>query len=712
MRSTACLFLPCTLWLCVPSASADVEVQTPVMVKGLSTDQKQLDVPFAVSVVDAQALRQSGPMWNLAEAMARVPGLLVADRGNYAQDQQISSRGFGARSSFGVRGLRLYTDGIPATMPDGQGQVAHFDLAGTARLEVVRGPHAVLYGASSGGVIALTSQAIRDRRLELNVDGNSEGAHQARVALASPLPSPAGALTLQASASRLHVAGFRPQSAATRQLAHLRLGWQGEQDRLNVALSQHEQDAQDPLGLPFPPAGIDPHATTPEALQFDTRKSVHQRQLGMSWVHDFHDSGPLRQSSLAAYAGSRGILQFLAIPAATQANPRHGGGVVQVDRHFEGLEAKASFGAGAAELVVGTALERQDDARKGYENFTRVDRALVLGTMGALRRDERNQAATADLFFEARYDWSPAWSATLGARTGHLDVEVRDAYVVPPGNIDDSGRRRFRYTNPTAALGYALRPDWKLYASLARGYETPTLAELAYGPGDGGFNRTLQGQRSTQGELGSKYRTAALEWDAVLFHTRTTDEIGVLSNAAGRATYQNIGRTLRYGAEFSGQWQLHPGWRLSWAWTALSASNRDGFETCTGAPCPSASLPKVQVASGQRLVGTQARTAWVGVAWQPRWMPGELGMEWRGQSRTPVSDARPVSAAGFGITHLRWSRTLAMDDGSEWQAQVRVDNVLNRAYAGTVIVNDGNGRFLEPGAPRTLSLSVRWTRRL
>src|SRR4029450_8617600 len=134
-----------------------------------------LDAPYAIGVVDAQALRDAGPMVNLSEALSRVPGLTVSNRTNYAQDLQISSRGYGARAGFGVRGLRLYTDGIPATMPDGQGQVAHFDLARASGIEVLRGPVSVLYGNSSGGVIALFSAPVRTREAEVGLDGGSFG---------------------------------------------------------------------------------------------------------------------------------------------------------------------------------------------------------------------------------------------------------------------------------------------------------------------------------------------------------------------------------------------------------------------------------------------------------------------------------------------------------------------------------------------------------
>ena len=159
-----------------------------VVVSGSGTERRAFETPYAVSVIDAGELRSAGPMVNLSESLGRVPGLVANLRNNYAQDLQLSSRGFGARATFGVRGLRLYTDGIPATMPDGQGQVSHFDIAGAQRIEVLRGPFSALYGASSGGVISLVSAAPRETAYTLDGDVGSNGLWQARVGVEALLP--------------------------------------------------------------------------------------------------------------------------------------------------------------------------------------------------------------------------------------------------------------------------------------------------------------------------------------------------------------------------------------------------------------------------------------------------------------------------------------------------------------------------------------------
>jgi iron complex outermembrane receptor protein len=178
-----------------------------VVISGSGVERRAFETPYAVSVVDANELRSAGPMVNLSESLNRVPGLVVNLRNNYAQDLQISSRGFGARSTFGIRGLRLYTDGIPATMPDGQGQVSHFDIAGAQRIEVLRGPFSALYGANSGGVISLVSAAPRETAYAVDGDVGSNGLWQARLGIESLLPA---GWNIRVQASQFNTDGVSP----------------------------------------------------------------------------------------------------------------------------------------------------------------------------------------------------------------------------------------------------------------------------------------------------------------------------------------------------------------------------------------------------------------------------------------------------------------------------------------------------------------------
>jgi iron complex outermembrane recepter protein len=705
-------------------ASSTAGAQTPttlerVVLDRSGTEQRLFDTPFAVSVIDAEQLRNAGPMVNLSEALQRVPGLVANQRYNYAQDLQLSSRGFGARATFGVRGLRLYSDGIPASGPDGQGQVSHFDLAGAQRVEVLRGPFSALYGNSSGGAILLHSAAPSQRRLLLDSDFGSNGQRQWRLGVELPA-SEALPISVRAQLSRFETDGLRRQSASQRNLANVRLAWDGARDRVVLILNAIDQPAQDPLGLTRAQLQADPGQTTAIALpqdapgepdRFNTRKNTRQRQAGVSWRHRFDESGALQQLLLSAHYGRREVTQWQSIPVATQlASERQPGGVIDFERDYYGVDGRLVWQwplgeARRARLVLGGSLDDSKEDRRGFENFSGPADTRLLGVTGTLRRDERNVLGSRDAYAQADVDLAEHWQLSAGLRSGETEFQVRDRYIVG-ANGDDSGSTRYRYTTPFAALQWRVLPTLNSYLSLGRGFESPTQGELAYrNDGQAGFNKELKAQSSRQAELGIKWRPAvAVALDAALFKADSQDEIAVASNSGGRASYRNVGRTRREGAELDLRWQLARGWRSQLALSWLDARYRDGFTICAAAPC---TTPTVRVAPGRRIAGTISRSAYAELAWDAS-ASTQLALETRAQGRQPVNDVNSDDAAGYGLLNLR----------ARWQAQLgpgrlellgRIDNLTDRDYVSSVIVNEGNGRFFEPAPGRTWLLSARWS---
>jgi iron complex outermembrane recepter protein len=684
-----------------PSTAPDNTAAQTIVVTGSATPRKITEAPYAISVVESQTLRDAGPMVNLSEAMSRVPGLNIANRNNYAQDLQISSRGFGARAGFGVRGVRLYTDGIPASMPDGQGQVSHFDIAGAQRIEVLRGPFSVLYGNSSGGVIAAVSAPVRAGRFDFGLDAGDFGLRQWRIGGAAPLGD---GVELRVAGSGLEWKGFRPQSAAAKTTGHARLAWQGERDRIVVLGNVLDQPADDPLGLDRAQFAANPYQTTPQAAQFKTRKTLGQTQVGARWTHRFENLGPLTESAVTLYHGERAVVQWLAIAAATQANARHGGGVIDFERSYGGLDARLTWRWGEAALVTGFSHDRQADDRRGFLNYTGTQAAPVYGGVGALRRDEDNSAKSRDVYAQFESPLAGDLFASAGVRAGKVRLQAADNFL---SNGDDSGQREFSYNNPVLGLRWQLAPQWNLHASVARGFESPTLGELAYRPdGTGGFNVDLKPQKSRQAEVGVKWRSAGIALDAALFDVQVDDEIGVATNAGGRQSFRNVGRTQRRGVELSGDWRFVPQWRAAAAVTLLDATYRDDFLACAGIPC---NAPTVPVAAGNRIAGTQRGLAFGELAWQPS-ARSELGLEVRKASALTANDTNTEAAAPYTVWALRARQRYNLPGEVQLELLARLDNAGDKAYAGSVIVNDANGRFYETAAPRAWLLSARLSR--
>src|SRR3954468_2038786 len=204
------LTLPCCVFAQTESREATSRLG-PVVVTATRTEALPFDVPASIDRIDGPGIRDSRLQVNISESLGGVPGLLARDRQNYAQDVQISVRGFGARSTFGIRGVRLYVDGIPATLPDGQGQLSNVDLGSADRIEVLRGPFSALYGNSSGGVIQVfTEEGTSPPTFTTSLTGGSDGT----VRLGIKASGASGSFGYLVSASEFSTDGYREHSAA------------------------------------------------------------------------------------------------------------------------------------------------------------------------------------------------------------------------------------------------------------------------------------------------------------------------------------------------------------------------------------------------------------------------------------------------------------------------------------------------------------------
>lgn len=649
-----------------------------------------LESPAAVGRLDAQALAQSGPGAQLSEALGRLPGVWAADRGNAAQDLQLSVRGFGARASFGVRGLRLFVDGLPATAPDGSGAVGHFPLDAAARLELLRGPFSALYGVHSGGVLSLTTRAPQGggpTRWTSDLWADSGDQQQLRLqAEGGPAHAP-----WRLGLAHWRSAGQRPQSAAERSLLDAR--WD-LQPGLSARLNLQSQPAQDPLGLSREQWQSDPEGTAAAALSFNSRKQLHQQQLGLAgqWGEGW---------TLRAWVQGRQVRQWQAIPASSQTPPAHPGGVIDLQRRQLGLDLRHE----GRFWTLGLQLDTQQEQRRGFENFI----GSALGQTGALRRDERNEALSTELYAQGEQALGEDLTLHAGLRLGRLGLRSEDRFL---RNGDDSGRVANHSALP--ALGLVgrldrLGPQSRWFASLGQSRETPTLAERAYrADGSAGLNTTLRPQHSRQGELGLRHQAgqgaAAWALEAVAFAADTREEIVSARNSAGRAAFANAGRTRRQGLELQAQGPLPGPHAARWALaaTALSARVSQAYAVCGAPPCSS---PGLAVPAGARLPGVPAHSLRLdlstaeGRAWQG-------GLSLSARSRLWVDERNSDAAPGQGLLAL-WSRW-QLDARS--RLTLRLDNLADRRHIASVIVNEANGRFFEPGPGRRLSLQLeqRW----
>ena len=737
---------------------------SPVVVTGTRIEQNSFDLPMSIDVVDADKIQEGQLQVNISESLARVPGVIALARGHYAQDLQISTRGFGSRSAFGVRGIRLYADGIPLTMPDGQGQAGTFDLGSAKSIEVMRGPFSALYGNSSGGVVQIfTVDGPKDPTVSSSFTTGSYGTNRESVKIGGTN----GDFNYNIDYSHFESDGYRDHSAVRKDLFNSKLEFQLNEDtRLTVLATYMDQPlAQDPQGLSITDFQNNPNSVVTKTNTFNTRVERSQTQIGAKLEHVFDSNNT---ASLMAYSGIRNNLQYQSVGANVSTAPSklansnasstldtgtaltlkpnssyyytlangNAGGVVKIDRDFTGTDLrftnKGTLANGPYSISVGANYDTMTDVRTGYDNFIfnlgispttdnlsrtyKCGTLVTCGVMGIQRRNENQTAWDFDQYAQA--EWSPTARLNLlaGLRHNSVHISTDDNFLI---NGDGSGSANFSKTTPVIGALFKLNEMVNLYANAGKGFETPSLVEVAYLPGGlGGFNADLKPATSNNYEIGTKaFISNNTRATLAVFKTDTQDEIVVADNTNGRSSYQNAGGTKRKGAELTVDSDFGHGFAGYVAYAYLDATYSDAF--CSGAvkstlaactainpSIPGGTTPYgAWVSEGKAIPGAYRQTAYAEIRWNYAPSGFTTAIEARGASKVYVDDKKPVTAPGYAI--VSWRGGFAQNINN-WRFGefVRIENLFDRNYASSVKVNDSSSQYFEPGAGRNWLLGL------
>jgi iron complex outermembrane receptor protein len=674
--------LPVLLLSASLQAEEPAVLAPPLVITGSLYQSSSFNLPFSVQRIEAEQATEAKPKVNISEALAGVPGLVVQNRNNYAQDLQVSSRGFGSRSAFGIRGIKLLADGIPLSNPDGQGQAATYDLDTLDHIEVLRGPFTNLYGSNSGGVIQLFSRdgagtptasastalsAWDTQRYQAGIEGGNE----------------LGGFLL--NQSQFSTDGFREHSNASIDKSFAKLTLTPDADSRLALIYTHlsQDDTKDPQGLSWDEYQADDNASSPGALLYDTRKSVDNTSLSLSFDREFSTGTWVN----TLYGGTRHVTQYLSIPTFVQSNPLSSGGVIDFDRNFQGASSRwiqpFDLFSGTLTVTSGIEYDASSDERKGYENFI----GNTLGVKGALRRSEDDDVTSLSPFSQAVWDQG-RWQLQGGLRYNHVQFEVDDKYITG-SNGDDSGDVTYDGYTPNLGVSYLLTPQLSLYGSWSRGFETPTLNELFYSGTDGRFGFDLDAATSEQYEVGLKTRLGRnTNLQLALFQIDTQDELVVLASVGGRTSYQNATETERQGVELSLDSQLTESLGTRFAYTEMSAIYSQDFVS-----------RGETIESGRHIPNIPSRSLFGELTWQP--LEGiSTGLEAIYRSNLYVEDSNSAKTAP-SYALVNWQARFEQSvEQLTFNQVLRVDNLFDRDYIGSIIVGDSNGRYYEPGPER------------
>lgn len=677
----------------------EVQRLDTIVIQATRTDRERLTTSASVYYLNQE--QDNSLNVNLSETLKGVPGLQLNNRENYAQDLQISMRGFGARSSFGVRGVRLYVDGIPATMPDGQGQTSNIDLNSLDHIEVLGGGFSSLYGNSSGGTILTTTlEGQGADSIELGHSAGSQNKGQTKLVLQGGSEN-ASEPSYVISSSYFDTNGYRDHSSAHKVLHNAKLTWDLEDgSKINWMNNYVKIAADDPGGLERKDWKANPKQIDSRIQGFNTRKEIEQFQTGLTWNKSINDQHELYGM---AYWGQREVIQYQSISKFFQSLEKQPGGVIDFDRQFYGADLRWTDRdvLPNTKLIAGLAVDAMTEDRKGYLNYV----GNTFGVKGELRRDEDNTLWNADPYLQISYNFMPDWTLDAGLRYSNVHFKSEDHYITDV-NGDNSGKTTFDKLLPSLSLSWKILPELMTYASYAQGFETPTFTEMAY-PASGSFDKALnlKAAESETYELGLKSANILGDFTVAVFHTTTQDDIVSAGNDNGRSTFRNADKTLREGIELSWNKNL---WR-----DLITQASYSYIDATFDADIPeilnqNGSIAVSRVESGNYIPGIAKNQAFLSLGWKPE-QGLRAGVDVRYSDKIYVDDKNSDSAPSYVVAAANLGYNWTVNDWA-FNTFARVDNLFDKDYSGSVIVNESNSRFFEPAEGRNWSAGLSVTK--
>lgn len=658
----------------------------PKQLPAVSAKAKQALHQPPTAEITRDALDAAGLGVDLPEVLTRLPGVVALERQNEVQDSPLIVRGFGARSSFGTRGVRIELDGIPVSFADGQGQVGTLQPAQLARAQLLSGPYATVAGFNAGAVLSLYSEL--PNAAQVRAAWQSRGGRTLAVAWGDSASSQQYGIQASAAAQT----GARPHSDSQRRTLNGQWLWLGDLGSLTVKWDGFEQPwAEDPGSLNAATLRLTPQAADPIAVQTGAGKRVLQQRLAASWQGE-------SDARAAVYLGRRDVMQVLALLPEQQRGRPGVAGLIDLEREFFGARAGQKWASQASMLRWFADWEVQDDQRLGYENFN----GQRLQQRGQLKRQEQTRFNVYGLGAEASQRWREHWFADAGLRWNRQDFRLDPAAgagaAVGANTLEGwTGYLGFRW-QPEA------RANWRL--AWGRGLETPTATELANRPnGEAGLNLALKTPVSRQWELRHEHAFRRARFSLAAYRIETRDDLVVVENLAGRVVFGNAASTRRQGLELSWRQRLRGPWSLlagaNWA-DARYLSDVPFDASASASQCnPSCPPAALRLRAGARLPATPNSQVRIELNWRDG--PLRFGIGWLRRGALVVDDRRQLFAPSLQRFDLYASRAFEFA-GQRSEVRLQVDDLLDRGGVAGIAINEGSGRYFDPAPGRQWSL--------
>lgn len=625
----------------------------------------------SVSVIDQQRIQNGMQQLSLDESLAGVPGLYMQNRYNMAQDLRISLRGFGARSAFGIRGIKIVVDGIPETLPDGQGSVDSIDLGSTKRIQVLRGPSSALYGNASGGVIVIESESgQKPSFIETNLAAGELGYQKYQLKTGGKTDK----LDYMVNIATQKLDGYRDHSKSKGTVVNGRFGIRlSDADSLTVTVNNTDQPrAQDPGGIDAAQVASNRKSARDANLLNDAGEALDQQRIGIVYKRN-RDSGSLAIRNHYVWRDFSNNLPF------------NFGGSVDLERFFYGFGAQYTLDnvvPEQVELMLGYDFDQQNDVRKRFNNEQ--------GQIGPLTLDQREKVDSNGVFIQGAYTFNPRWDMAAGMRYDTIDFDVSDRYLEDGDNSGKADFDQFSYS-----LGLSRNLDrGVLFATVGSSFETPTTTELANPGGSGGFSQSLQPQTAVNYELGFKTGSELFYYEIAVFHIDLEKELVPyeLPGSPGRTFYENAGRSTRNGVETLISWTSSSGFGVDASLT-WSDFKFDKFVNDNGRDFSGSALPGLPDFFGHVSLNYKNGNGFT-VTFDTNYS-GSLFAD-----NANLVEVPDYFVSDFRASYEMHKRRMLL------QPYIGINNLFDEHYNSNIRINAFGGRYYEPAPERNVYAGI------
>lgn len=672
MKLGSCL-LGVAFWAAVQAcvAAGSASPLEEIVVTATRMDTELAKVPESVSVVNQDQIQLGRQELGLDESLNRIPGLFIENRYNFTQDLRIAIRGAGSRANFGIRGIKIYIDGIPATTADGQGGVDDIDIGSAQRVEVIRGPASSLYGSAAGGVISIFTE---DGPKTPFVEAYATAGQYDMQKFGFKFGGQYKKLNYFVNAWHLGMLGYRDHSRVDQWLINSKFRYDIDEDS-DLTMIFNEVDspiAEDPGGITAAQVSTDPTQAYASNLLYDAGEALDQQRVGFVYRRQLTENSEIR---LRNYYLWRHFLTFL---------PLSGDGVSGFDRFFYGGGGQYTYTGSlmghSNQFTTGVDVDIQNDDRQRWDNN--------FGFKGPLTENQDENAQNYGIYFRDALDITDKLQFSVGGRYDVVDLKVGDKFLA---NGDQTGNLKFDQFSPAVGIVWTMVPGVSLFANYGTAFETPTFVELGGLSQDltenlGGYTN-VKAQTADSYEVGMRgnFWDNRVVYDFAGYTMKVKNEITNVETLGNRGVFDTA-NTDRNGAEASVVVQLlEP---LKWT-TSYTYSDFHFSKFPTNPGFVGKRMPVIPQQQFYTELAYRHESGFYAI-WDLQW----VDRLYADNGNTAVNPAYTVSNLRFGDNFDLGGVVLGPFVG--------INNLFSEKYNGNVRPNAFGGRFFEPAPKRNI----------